>query len=267
MTIFKHEFNMKKKSILIWSFSLMGFLIFYMAFFPALSSDSASFDALISSYPEEILQAVGIREGLSVGSLMGFFTLTYGMLQLAVAIQSANYGFAILSEEERELTADFLLSKPVSRKTIYMSKFFAAFLSLLITALFISIGTFIALNVFNGGEQFETMNVVKLLFTIPVFQLVFLSLGMFISLLFDKIRSVLSVSMGLAIGLYVVNSIKGIIDSDVLGYISPYNYFEAGSILIEGDYDLKLFGVAIGVITVSLISSYILYKKRDIHSL
>ena len=267
MNIFKQEFNMKKKSIIIWSLSLSAFMIFYMAFFPAMAKDSASFEAIMDSFPKEMLQAIGLREGLSLAGLMGFFTLTFAMMQLAIAIQSANYGFSILSEEERELTADFLMSKPVSRSKIYFSKLFAALLSLLITAIAIGISTFIALKLFNGGNSYEVSNVFKLILTVPIFQLVFLSLGMFVSLLFKKVRSVLSLSMGLAIGLYVVNSVRGILDNDILGYITPYYYFEPGLILIDGAYDLKLFGIAIGIIIISLASSYLLYNRRDIHSL
>ncbi len=266
MNIFKQEFNMKKKSIIIWSLSLSAFMIFYMAFFPAMAKDSASFESIMESFPKEMLQAIGVREGLSLTSLMGYFAMTFAMMQLAIAIQSANYGFSILSEE-RELTADFLMSKPVARSRIYFSKFFAAILSLLITAIAVGISSFIALKLFNNGESYEISNVFKLILTLPVFQLVFLSIGMFISLLFKRVRSVLSLSMGLAIGLYVINSVSGIVDSDILGYITPYYYFEPGLILIDGRYDLKLFLIAIGIIIVALTSSYLLYNKRDIHSL
>lgn len=267
MNIFKHEFNMKKKSIIIWSLSLAAFMIFYMAFFPAMAKDQASFDSIMNSFPEEMLQALGVREGLSIASLMGYFAMTFVMMQLAIAVQSANYGFSILSEEERELTADFLMSKPVSRSRIYFSKLFAALLSLLITSLAVGISSFIALEVFNGGDSYEISNVLKLILTVPIFQLVFLSIGMFISLLFKKVRSVLSLSMALAIGLYVINSVREIIDSDILGYISPYYYFEPGVILVDGAYDLKLFGIASGIIIVALVGSYVIYKRRDIHSL
>lgn len=267
MNIFIHELNMKKRSIITWSFSLAAFMIGYMAFFPALSKDSAAFESIMESFPVEMLQALGIRKGLSLASLMGYFTLTFGMMQLAIAIQSTNYGFSILSEEERELTADFLLSKPVSRSKIYFSKFFAAGLSLLVTAIAIGISSLIALRLFDAGESYELSHVLKLLVTVPVFQLVFLSLGMVISLFFTKIRSVLSLSMGLAIGLYVVNSVRGIIASELLGYLSPYYYFEPGAILIDGTVDAQLFGLAIVIILVSLISSYLLYRRRDIHSL
>lgn len=267
MNIFKHELNMKKQSSLIWSVFLAGFMIFYMAFFPALSKDSAAFDSIMNGFPDEMLQALGMRADLSLADLMGYFTLTFGMMQLAIAIQSTNYGFSILSEEERELTADFLLSKPVSRSTIYFSKLFAAGLSLLVTAIAVALSSLFALRLFSAGESYELSHVLMLLATVPIFQLVFLSLGMVISLFFRKIRSVLSLSMGLAIGLYVINSVRGFIDGDFLGYLSPYYYFEPGAILIDGTYNMQLLGLAVIIILVSFISSYFLYNRKDIHSL
>lgn len=267
MNVFKQEFKMKIKSTLIWSLSLMAFMIFYMAFFPAMAKDSVSFDSIMNSFPEEMLQALGVKKGLSLTNLMGFFSLTFTMMQVAMAIQSANYGFSILSEEERELTADFLLSKPISRSTIYFSKFFSALLALFITSLGVGIASFIALKLFATGGSYEVSNVFKLILSLPVFQLLFLSIGMFISLLFKKVRSVLSLSMALVIGLYVVNTVNEIIGGNFLGYFSPFSYFEPGVILTEGAYDLKLFVIAIVVIISSLVSSYLLYIKRDIHSL
>lgn len=266
MNVFKQEFKMKLRSILIWGLSIAGFLIFYLAFFPSMSKDSAALESIMESFPKAMLQALGLREGLSISSLMGYFTLTFTMMQLAIAVQSSNYGFSILSEEERELTADFLMTKPISRSKIYWSKFAASFLSLTITAIIIGVGSSIALELFNGGESYNNKNVLKLILTVPIFQLSFLSFGMFISLLFRKVRSVLSLSMGLAIGLYVINAVRGIVDSDILGYITPFYYLEPGRILKTGEVDLKLFVIAIGVIVVSLISSYIIYNKRDIGS-
>ncbi|MBW4828113.1 MAG: ABC transporter permease [Clostridiaceae bacterium] len=267
MNVFKQEFHMKIKSIIIWSISLAALMIFYMSFFPYMEQDSETLDSIMNSFPKEMMQALGVRAGLSLGSLMGFFTLTFTIMQIAIAIQSANYGFSILSEEERELTADFLMTKPVSRKKIYLSKFFAALLGLLITFLAVGIGSLIALKLFNGGSNYEVSHVFKLLISVPLFQLTFLSIGMFISLLFKKIRSVLSLSMSLAIGLYVISSVGEIIDSDILRYMTPFHYFEAGVILKTGEYDIQLFLIAVSVIIVSLVSSYLLYNRRDIHSL
>lgn len=267
MNIFKHEFKMKIKSIIIWSISLAAFMIFYMAFFPGIAGDSEGFNELMGSLPDEFLQAFGMQQGLSFSTLIGYFTLTFSLIQLAIAIQSANYGFSILSEEERELTADFLMTKPVSRKTIYFAKFFAAFLGLLITALIVSISSFIALELFSNGESYDIQNVIMVLGVIPIFQLFFVGMGMLISVIVSKIRSVISYSMGFAIGLYVVNSISGILGSDLLRLITPFHYFEPGYILKNGEYNLSLLSISVVVISMSFIANYILYLKRDIHSL
>lgn len=266
MNIFKYEFKTKIKSIIIWSLSITAFIIFYMAFFPSISGDSSALDSVMDSFPKEMLEALGLREGLSISSLIDYFTLTFTMVQLAIAIQSANYGFSILSQEERELTADFLMTKPVSRSRIYWSKFFAGFLSLVLTSVVIGLGSLIALQVFNGGQAYKLNNMFRLLITVPIFQLVFLSLGMVISLLFKKVRSVLTLSIGLSIGLYIINAIRGIIGNEILGYLTPFYYFEPGYILKNGDYDIKLFLIAIGLIGVSIISSFHIYNRRDINS-
>jgi len=82
-----------------------------------------------------------------------------------------------------------------------------------------------------------------------------------------KIRSVLSFSMALAFGLYILSALQKIIGGKILGIITPFNHFEAGYILKQGKYDTVQAAISIGIIIVSLIMSYILYLRRNIHSL
>lgn len=266
MNIFIRELKIKRKSIIIWGLSISAFLIFYMAFYPSISREAEAFKSLSEEFPIEFLEALGIKYGLSMGSLMGYFSMTFTMVQLAIAIQSANYGFSILSEEERELTAEFLLTKPVKRNKIFWSKFFAAALSLFITDLIIGIGIFIVLEFFNGGDIYDRDIAIKIILTIPLFQLIFLSIGMLISVILRRIRTVISFSMGLVIGLYTLNSLASILSSEELSYISPFYYFEPGYIVRYGNYDSKLLIIAILMVIISILISNILYIRRDIQS-
>ncbi len=267
MNIFKQEFKMKIKSTIIWSLSMGSFMVFYMAFYPAMAKDAVAFESIMNSFPKEMLLALGLSETLSLASLMGYFALTFTMVQLAIAIQSAIYGVSILSEEERELTADFLLSKPVSRSEIYLSKLFAAIANLLISAITVGVSMFVALALFNGNTTFNFSSVIMLVLTIPIFQLVFLSVGMLVSLMMKKVRSVLSLAMGLSISLYVINSVSSIIDNNILALLSPFYYFEANHILVERSYNLSLLVLAIMIIITSLATSYYLYINKDISTL
>lgn len=267
MNVFIHEFKQKRKSTMLWSLSLSIFIIFYMTFYPAMTKDGALFDSVMKSFPKEMLLALGLSNQLSFASLMGYFALTFSMIQLALAILSSIYGISILTEEERDLTADFLLSKPVSRSTIYFSKFFSALLSLVIVCIIVGLTSLIALEIFSGNKSYDINAVLKLLIIIPVFQLFFLSLSMLISLLFKKVRSVLSLAMGLAITLYVTNSVNNIIDSKILGLFTPFHYFSASYILKENTYNLSLLFIAIIIIIVSLVASFKIYIDKDFQAL
>lgn len=69
------------------------------------------------------------------------------------------------------------MSKPVARTTIYFSKLFAAGLSLFVTVIAVGISSLIALRLFNAGESYQLSHVLKLLATVPIFQLVFFKFG------------------------------------------------------------------------------------------
>ncbi|SHH73325.1 ABC transporter permease subunit [Clostridium grantii] len=266
MNIFKYEMKMYGKSIIIWSLSMIGLIVMYMLFFSAFAADAALMDKILENYPPELLKAFGMDGSLSLSTVLGYFSFVFVFVQLCVAIQSSNYGFHLLSVEESELTADFLMSKPVSRTKIFMSKFFAAFTSLTITNFFIWLGSFGAIMLFTDGAEYNGEYLIKLLLTTFLFQLFFLSVGMFISMCVKKVRSVLSYSMALSFGLYILNSLRSIIGGEILGLISPFYHFEPATILASGEYDFMLVGINVGIIVISIIGSYILYLKRNIHS-
>ncbi len=267
MNIYLFELKRYKKSIIIWSVAISFWILFYMAFFPMIASDSTAFDTIMEEFPPEFLAAFGMNSNLPMSTVLGYFGLTFSMAQIPIAIQASNYGFHTLSVEERELTADFLLTKPITRSKIIISKFLAAFTSLTIVNLFIWISSIASVYLFNSGQSFELANIIVLLTTVMLFQLFFLSVGMVISVSLRKISSVLSFSMALSFGLYIVNSLKSIFSSDMLGYISPYTQYSHSYILVEGHYDPLLTVISVSIIIISLVMSYFLYLKRNIHSL
>lgn len=266
MNIYKYELKMNIKSIITWSVSITLFLILFMAFYPSMASDAELMNQLMANYPEELLKAFGMDGTLSLDSVFGFLAFTFVFVQLCIAIQSANYGFSILSIEERELTADFLMSKPVSRRRIIIGKFLAALTSLTITNAVVWFATFASIELFKDGHTYETENLVVMLSSIILFQLFFLSIGMLISMLTKKIKSVLSYSMALSFGMYIINAFGEVIGTDTLGLLTPFNHFEVGYILENGAYDMSKVVISLAVIVVSLVSSYYLYLKRNIHS-
>lgn len=267
MNIFNYEFKMYRKSIITWVISIGAILLLYMAFYPSFGADVEKMDLLLANYPEELLKAFGMGGTLSLSSVAGFLAFTFTFVQLCLAIQASNYGFSILSVEERELTADFLMSKPVSRNTILFGKFFAALAALTITNTAVWICTYISLALYNNGSEYDAGAVFLLLVSNIFIQLFFMSIGMVISVSVKKVRSVLSFSMALSFGAYMINAIRGILDSQLLGIFTPFYHFDPNTILETGGIDWSLGIISLVFITGSLVATYVLYNNRNIHSL
>jgi len=267
MNIFKYEFKTYRKSILVWSLSIAAILFVMMALYPTFAKDAEFMEQMLENYPEEMLKAFGMNGNLPLSSILGFLAFLFAFIQLCLAIQAANYGFSILSVEEREFTADYLISKPVSRIQILNAKFGAAFLALIITDVFLAMSTFGAIELYRDGAMYEAKNIIVLLSSVVFFQLFFLSVGMAISVLTKKIRNVLTFALGISFGTYILNAVGAIIGGNTLKYLSPFAHFESGYILEFSKYDMKMAMISIVLTIISLVITYILYPRRDIQSL
>jgi ABC-2 type transport system permease protein len=256
---------MKINSVITWSFAVGVLIFIYLSIFSSIAVDAKLLNEMMASFPEELLIAFGMTD-IDMSTILGFFGLIFLIIQICLAIQAANYGFSLVSVEETDLTADFLLAKPVGRTRIMTSKLLAAITGLTITNLIVWISSFVFLRMYSDGGQFETKPVLVLLLSIAVFQLFFLTVGMLISLLVKRVRSVTPYSMALVFGLYVLNAFGGMIGEDKLEILSPFKHFEPNYILKHAAYDLPLAWISVAAIIISVVGSYVLYSRRNIRS-
>ncbi|MFN2149610.1 MAG: ABC transporter permease subunit [Anaerolineales bacterium] len=262
MNIYIHEFKMHLRSVIIWSLSQAVMIFVFTWIFSSMAVDSALLTETLTKFPKELLIAFGM-ENLDMSTVLGFFSFAFLFCQILLSIQAANYGFGILSMEERELTADFLMTKPVSRRRILFSKVLAALTGLTITNIVVWISSFIFINMFRGGRPFDSGTLVKLLLSIIVFQLVFLTLGMVISLLVRRVRNVTPFSMGLAFGMYVLGAFGGMLGDVKLELITPFKHFDPNYIIKNQAYPSTIW-ISVAYIVIAAIGTYVLYQRRNI---
>ncbi|HEY5158834.1 MAG TPA: ABC transporter permease subunit [Anaerolineales bacterium] len=265
MNIYLHEFKTKLRSVLIWSASIATLLFVFISIYSGFAKQSALLQQAMANFPRELLIAFGM-ENMDWSNVLGYFALVFLFCQICLAIQAANYGFGLVSIEESELTADFLLAKPVGRAKIMTSKVLAALTGLTITNIVVWVSSFICLAAFASGQDYPVNSLVVLLLSIIVFQLVFLSVGMVISLLVRRVRSVTPFSMGLVFGLYLLNAFGGMIGQTSLEIVSPFKHFDPYYIIKHTAWDLPLVLISVTVIVISILASYFLYARRNIPS-
>lgn len=262
-TIYMHEFRFRLRSVIIWSLSIAALVLFFFSLYPAFAQDAALLNQMLARFPAELREAFGIGK-VDLSSVIGFYSFLFVFVQLCLAIQAGNYGFGLVSIEESELTADFLLSKPVSRGQVFGSKLLAAFTSLTITNLVIWASSFLAILLFGSGKAYELSTMLLLLGSIVIFQLFFLSVGVIISLLVKRVRSVTPYSLGLGVGMYVLSAFSGVFKDVKLEYITAFKHLDPSYMVQHGAFDTPLLVLNVAVTVVSLVVSYVLYLRRDI---
>jgi len=261
--IYRHEFRARLRSVVIWSLALTLLILFFYSIFPIFADQAALMNEFLQRYPPELRAAFGM-DNMDLASVLGFYSFLLMFVQLCLAIQAGNYGFGLVSIEESELTADFLLSKPVSRRQVLTSKLLAALTSLTFTNLVVWVVSFAAIALFRGESAYEPRTLILLLLGIVVFQFFFLSVGLVISLLVKRVRSVTPYALGLGFGMYVLSAFSGIFGDVKLELVTPFKHFDAPYIVQHGAYDMPLVLLNITVTLVALAVSYWLYTRRDI---
>ncbi|MGE5123394.1 MAG: ABC transporter permease subunit, partial [Acidobacteriaceae bacterium] len=254
-TIYLHEFRTRMRSVITWSLSLLVMIFIFFSIFPAFSSQAAAINDALSKFPPALLAAFGMGQ-IDLSTVLGFYSFVFMFAQVCLAIQAGNYGFGLVSIEETELTADFLVSKPVSRVQIMNSKLLAAFTSLTITNVVVWAGTFAAIHAFKGSQTYPLGTLVLLLASIVIFQLFFLGVGLVISLLVRRVRSVTPYSLGLGFGMYILSAFSGLEGVSNLELITAFKHFDPNYIIQHAAYDTPLVLLNVGVTVVCLVASY-----------
>lgn len=262
MNMYLHELKLSRKSTIIWTLSLVAIVILFLNMFPVFSADADVMEKIIENFPEEFRKAFGVSD-FDLSTFIGFYSYIFSFILLSGAIQAMNLGTGILSAEVREKTADFLLVKPVSRTKIITSKLLAALTNIVITNVLVLIAAFLSAQIVMS-EPYNKKIFFMITITMFFVQLIFTSLGFFISVVTKKIKSVLPISLGIVFGFYILDMFGSVIGEDKMQYITPFKYFDLAHIIENGSYDIKFIILSIVLIVLGIGGSYKLYSKKDI---
>lgn len=262
-TIFRHEFRSRLGSVFTWSLSVAALLLIFSSFYASFAGEAELVSEMLQNFPAELRAAFGL-DNMDLASVPGYFSFLFIFVQLCLAIQASLYGFGLVSIEESELTADFLLSKPVSRSQVLVSKLLAAISSLTVTNLVVWVFTFLSITLFRAGRDYDASVIILLLLSVAVFQLSFLSVGLVISLLVKRVRNVTPYALGLGFGAYVLSAFSGVVGDVKLELLTPFKHFDPAAIASQGAYDTPLVLLNLAVTVLALAASYWRYLHRDI---
>jgi ABC-2 type transport system permease protein len=184
---------------------------------------------------------------------------------ILTCIFSATLAADIVAKEEREGTADFLLTHPLSRTTILHSK---------LGAYFTMLGTLMILQVslaWGGAALFADELPDRHHFIVLHLNGIFLNLFfggicVLLSLLPRKARSMTGPVVGLVLAAFIMDAFSKISTAtEWLGWFSPFSYADFN--VMASDYGLSLNALLPLLIPAFLgyFFTYFIYRSKDIY--
>ena len=261
MTLVKHELRQGKTSFFIWT-AAIGFLLATCIFlFPEMKGQMDGISDMFASMGS-FTEAFGM-DRLNYGTLIGFYAVECGnVLGLGGAFYASLCAVGILSKEEKDKTAEFLLTHPVSRKKIITEKLIAVLIQ--ITAMNIITYALAVGSIAAVGEAIPLKEISLLHLAYYLLQLELAGICFGISAFLSK--GSVGVGLGIAAMMYFLNLIANIADvAEFLKYITPFGYCEGADIVSNGSLDSTLVAVGIVLGIGGIIAAYMKYTKKDIH--
>lgn len=260
MTLVKHELRQGRTAFLIWT-AAIGFLLSVCIFlFPEMKGQMDSVNDVFASMGS-FTAAFGM-DRLNFGTLTGFYAVECGnVLGLGGAFYAALCAVGILSKEEKERTADFLLTHPVSRTRIITEKLIAVLIQ--ITAINIIIYALSVGSIAAVGEEIPWKEISLLHIAYYLLQIELAGICFGISAFLH--RGSVGIGLGIAAVMYFLNLIANISETaEFLKYITPFGYCEGADIVSSGNLDGAKLAVGAVIGISGIVIAYLKYTKKDI---
>lgn len=261
MTIFKQEIKSQKLSIAIWSLSIGLLIAACVLMYPDMESQMEGVNDMFSSMGN-FTEAFGMDQ-LNFGTLVGFYAVEGGnILGIGGAFFAAITAITALMKEEKERTAEFLMTHPVSRTKIITEKFLSVFSIIIILNAVVLGCTLLSIVMIDEEIFWKELLLFQLAYLLMQFEIAGICFG--ISAFLRK--SGLGIGIGLASLMYFFNIIANISeDAEVLKYITPFGYTEGSDIINNGELKMEYIIPGMIMMLIGIIIAYVKYNKKDIH--
>lgn len=260
MTIIRHELRMGRLSLAVWTGAIGFLLVICVMLYPEMKGDMESVNQVFSSMGS-FSEAFGMDK-VSFGSVMGFYAIECGnVLGIGGAFFAALCASASLAKEEKEHTAEFLLTHPVSRRSIITGKLVSVILQVAAMNIVIFLLAVISMVLIDEDISWKEFILLHLSYLFLQVEIGGICFGISAALKNGSI----GVGLGIAAVMYFLNIIANITDKAAfLKYITPFGYAEGTDIVSEGCIDAGYLIPGMIYCIAGIAAAYIIYCRKDI---
>lgn len=263
LEVARFETSRRVRGTIYLTLGLLAYIALSVALFPTFERAGIDFDVYLQSLPPEVQRGfIGNVETLS--TIEGYLVAqVYQQLWvLLLGVYFAYAGARSISTEVENASIDLLLANPISRTRVVVGKF----LSLAVVVVVVNVVSLLAIyeGVLFISEEVDPVNLALVHGLSVVYLLAASAVGLVLSVVFDSTRRAQAAAIGAIFGTFLVDSLTYDTDYEWLGAFSLSRYFDAGTLLTEGEVAWNDVAVLV-VVTVGLvILAAELFERKDV---
>ena len=260
MTLLKHEMKQGKISLLVWTISIAFMMVMCIILFPEMKGEMDSVSKLFASMGS--FSAAFGMDKVNFGTLLGFYVVECGnILGLGGAFFASLCAVTILAKEEKDRTAEFLLTHPVSRARIVGEKLCAVFLQIVVMNLIVFLVSISSVVLIGEDIPWKELGLLHMAYFLLQMELAGICFGISAFLR----RGSMGIGLGIAILMYFLNLIANIADSaEFLKYITPFGYADGADIVTNSSLDGTMVALGMGLCVLGIAAAFYRYCRKDI---
>ncbi|MCI9136232.1 MAG: ABC transporter permease subunit [Lachnospiraceae bacterium] len=260
MIILRHELRQGRCALALWTGIIAFMLGICVLIYPEMESQMSEVSGMFADMGG--FSAAFGMDRINFGEFMGYFGVECGnILGLGGSFFAALLGISALAKEEKEQTAEFLLSHPVSRKEVVMEKFLGVIFQIVLLNAAVFCVTVLA--AWMVGESLDYKILVLLFLAYFLLQVETAALCFGVSAFIS--RGSLGIGLGLAALFYFLNIIANLTEkAKFLKYITPFGYAEGADIIADGGIDGRYLAVGMVFAAAGAAAAFYKYVRKDI---
>lgn len=258
--LIKNELRLSRRVLLVW----MGMLLLLCGFsyfeYLSIKDSLDELMGLVDGFPEIMKIMFGVGGDLTTA--LGWYGCIYFWVAIFDFAYAVYLGVTCVAKEGKQGTAEYLFTKPVSRRQIVTAKAAACGINLLILAVFSGACNYFTSILPLGGLERKGAAAAT---TIGLFltEAVLFALALVVSGLAKSYRGAVRLGAGLLLGFYGVYIAAEYLEIPALYYLTPLKYFDVYAVAQEGFQGVFLLASAV-IAAGSIAAAQMLWAGREI---
>ncbi len=246
-----------------WTLGIVSLVLMTILLYPSMRDQSAELEKSFSDLPDAAMAL--LSDTGDFFSPIGYVSsqLFYMPLPLLLSILAISLGTSLIGKEEREGTIELLLSRPISRGLLLLSKVKTGGIIIAIVAAAAFVATAITARLVD--LPIPIPNILFAVIGSVLLSLCFGAIGFTITALGGMARgAAVGVASLLATASYLITSLSQTISwLKWPSMVLPFHYYKPAAIL-EGTHNYANWLYMVGLLIVLGVISWIAFRRRDI---